>query len=123
MSECRKLAGIRPNFSLCSSNTSAPWRASVDEKILEYTYGFKDDRTNNPKKDGSWDLIDVLSIYFINYEAESEVDLSRKLIKAARYKAITVLVGTVKKVDTHYTIGLKMGDPIDNIWDDDDIIE
>ena len=93
------------------------------EKILEYTYGFKDDRTNNPKKDGSWDLIDVLSIYFINYKAESEVDLSRKLIKAARYKAITVLVGTVKKVDTHYTIGLKMGDPIDNIWDDDDIIE
>ena len=68
-------------------------------------------------------MIDVLSIYFINYEAESEVDLSRKLEKAARYKAITVLVGTVKKVDTHYTIGLKMGDPIDNIWDDDDIIE
>ena len=51
------------------------------------------------------------------------MDLSRKFEKAAQYKAISVLVGTGKKIDTHYTIGLKMGDHIDNIWDDDDIIE
>jgi len=50
------------------------------------------EQINNPQKDGSWDVIDVLSIYFISYEPESVVDLSRKLEKAARSKATIALV-------------------------------
>ena len=62
----------------------------------------KGSRTNNPKKNTVTDLIDVMSMFFVNYRAGSEVDQSRKLNKARRVKVIENLVQTVKKVNTQY---------------------
>ena len=44
------------------------------EKIIVYMFGLKVSRTNNPKKNAVADLIDVMSIFFVNYRAGSEVD-------------------------------------------------
>ena len=54
-----------------------PYLANVKkilEKIIVYMFGLKVCRTNNPKKNAVADLIDVMSIFFVNYRAGSEVD-------------------------------------------------
>ena len=93
------------NKSNMSKRFIGPYLANVkklSEKILVYMFGLKGSRTNNPKKNTVTDLIDVMSIFFVNYRAGSEVDQSRKLNKARRVKVIENLVQTVKKVNTHY---------------------
>jgi len=76
-----------------------PYLANVkktSEKIIVYMFGLKGSRTNNPKKNTVTDLIDVMSIFFVNHKAGNEVDQSRKLNKTRRLKVIENLVQTFK---------------------------
>ena len=92
------------NKSNMSKHFIGPYLANVKkmlEKIIVYMFGLKGPRTNNSKKNTVTDLIDVISIFFVNYRAGSEVDQSRKLNKARQVKVIENLVLTVKKFNTH----------------------
>jgi len=75
---------------------------------------------SSPTKKHTLDVIDILSAIWVHYKADKEVDRTRKAKKTARTKVIAVLVGSVKKVDHHYTTGLKNEDHIEHIWEEKD---
>ena len=74
----------------------------VSEEILDYMFGLKQSRVKEPDKRLVTDLIDVMSIFFVNPKAGTEVDPSRKLNKAKRVRVIENLVQSVKTINTHY---------------------
>jgi len=93
------------------------------EKILDFLYGLKADRTTSPTRKHTLEVIDILSIFWVNYKADKEVDRKRKAKKAARTKVIRALVGSVTNIDPHYTTGFKNKDPIEHIGEENGQID
>ena len=75
---------------------------------LDFMYGKKVNgaRDHNPNRDGSWDAIDLMSYFFVNFNtAVTKVDTSRKKKKMERKQVVNTLVKSVKNIEEHYVNG------------------